>query len=135
MNSYKQGVQAVTARRVPSGNSPHNYPNVSSTSGASKDERRKLGLLFDADVKRRLLFSERVSDQTRDQVDEEVRHMAMPSVFDVRDVLELVIDRLDDGALVSWFSVKWSFDPLALDTKSMVITRTTKAVRDPQTLA
>ncbi len=94
-----------------------------------------MGLLFDADVKRRLLFSERVSDQTRDQVDEEVRHMAMPSVFDVRDVLELVIDRLDDGALVSWFSVKWSFDPLALDTKSMVITRTTKAVRDPQTLA
>lgn len=39
-----------------------------------------------------------ISDQTRHQVDKKVDRAAMARVFDLRDVLEVVIDGLDNGA-------------------------------------
>ena len=40
-----------------------------------------------------------VSDQTGNQVDQEINGTAMTRMLNLRNVLELVIDSFDDGAL------------------------------------
>lgn len=56
-------------------------------------------LLFDTNIQRRLLLAPRVSDQPRRHVAEEVPQGAVACVLDLRDVLQLVIDRLDQRSL------------------------------------
>jgi hypothetical protein len=51
-----------------------------------------------AQMQRRFLFPERVSDQTRDQIDEEIVDAAMARMLNLRNVFELVIDRFTDAA-------------------------------------
>jgi hypothetical protein len=40
-----------------------------------------------------------ICDQPAQQVDQEVRHTAMARMFDLRNILELVDDGLDNGPL------------------------------------
>jgi len=47
-------------------------------------------------MKRRLLRLQAIGDQTSDQIDEEVDKAAMSGMLDLRNVLQLVIDGLDD---------------------------------------
>ena len=49
--------------------------------------------------KRRLFGLMAVGDQPCDQVDQEVDGAAMAGMFDLTDVFELIIDRLNDGPL------------------------------------
>src|SRR5205823_14966315 len=59
----------------------------------------KLQLIFDTNVQAGLLLPPRVSNQASHQVDQAVSHTAMTSVLYLRDVLELIHHRFDDGPL------------------------------------
>src|SRR5947209_8137645 len=59
----------------------------------------KLQLFFDTNIQRWLLLSESVSNQTCDQIDEEVHRTAMTRVLNLRDILQLIVDRFNDGSL------------------------------------
>ena len=47
----------------------------------------------------RLLGLTAIGNETGEQIDDEVDRASMAGMFDLRDVLELIIDRFDDGAL------------------------------------
>ena len=49
-------------------------------------------------MERRLLGLQAIGDQTCDQVDKEIDKTAMPGMLDLRNVLQLVVDGLDDRA-------------------------------------
>ncbi len=49
-------------------------------------------------MQRRLLGLTTIGSQAGEQVDDEVDRASMAGMFDLRDVLELVIDGFDDGA-------------------------------------
>ena len=55
---------------------------------------------------RRLLLPIGISDQSRHQVDNEIDHAAMSRVLDLTYVLELIIDRLDQGAFSEEYFVE-----------------------------
>ena len=47
-------------------------------------------------MKRRFLWLQTISDQSSDQIDKEINKAAMSGMLDLRNVLQLVIDGLDD---------------------------------------
>ena len=49
-------------------------------------------------VKRRLLWLQAIGDQSCDQIGKEIDKAAMSGMFDLRNVLQLIIDGLDDRA-------------------------------------
>lgn len=65
------------------------------------------------DVQAGLLLAPRVSHQPGQEVDEAVRDAAVAAVLDLRDVLELVGHRLDDGALAQHDLVEERHQPVA----------------------
>ena len=50
-------------------------------------------------MQRRLFELKAVSNESCDQLDDKVERAAMARMLDLRDVLELVVDSLHDGAL------------------------------------
>ena len=47
-------------------------------------------------MKRRLLWLQTIGDQTRDQIGKEIGKTAMSGMLDLRDVFQLIVDRLND---------------------------------------
>lgn len=50
-------------------------------------------------MRRRLFGLPTVSDETSEQIDDKVKWTAMSGMLNLRDVLELIVDGLHDGAL------------------------------------
>src|SRR5262249_54562287 len=57
-------------------------------------------------IERRFILLIGVSDQCSQQVDNEIDHAAMSCVLNLANVLELIIDRLTQGALAKKYFVK-----------------------------
>ena len=58
-------------------------------------------------IKRRFLWLQTISNQACDQIDKEIDKAAMSGMFDLRNVLQLVVDGFDDCA----FSEQQFVDP------------------------
>ena len=50
-------------------------------------ENESRNLLFETNIERWFLRPESISDESGQQIDEEVRHAAMSGVFNLRDIL------------------------------------------------
>jgi hypothetical protein len=55
----------------------------------------------------------RVGNEAADEVDEEVAWAAVPGVFDLGDILELVVDRLNDSSLAQQEAIAGLHEALA----------------------
>ena len=71
------------------------YVNVSSTESDQIEEDGRRAV----DMQRRLIRQERIGNQTRDQIDQEIELGTMSGMLNVTDIFQEIIDRLNDSAL------------------------------------
>lgn len=51
-----------------------------------------------SDIERRFFLAEGIRYEPGEQIDKEVERAAMPGMFNLRDIFQLIVDGLDEGA-------------------------------------